>query len=123
MVARGFPDLRRFERHASGAACRRYVVRENRRQRRGYCWGNIISFQPDKHLAYDAQVVPPWGGPAQSVVQIALEPGETDPEHTTRLTLTDSLIGHVHDELLGCLDEGWRQLFGDGGLKTFAEGM
>jgi len=88
----------------------------------GYCWGNIISFQPGRHLAYVAQVVPPWGGPAQSVVQISLEPGEGASETSTVLTLTDSLIGHVHDELLGSLDDGWRQLFGEGGLKSYVEG-
>ena len=87
----------------------------------GYCWGSVISFQPEKHLAYVAQIVPPWGGPAQSVVQIAVEPLDSDPEKATLLTLTDSLIGHVHDELLDSLDEGWRQLFGDGGLKSFVE--
>ncbi len=89
----------------------------------GYCWGNVISFQPEKHLAYVAQVVPPWGGPAQSVVQIALAPEPAAGESATVLTLTDSLIGHVHDELLGSLDEGWRQVFGEGGLKTFVENV
>lgn len=85
----------------------------------GFAWGQIISFQPDTHFAYIAQIVPPWGGPAQSVVQISLRDGET--QETTVLTLTDSLIGHVSDELLGCLDDGWRQLFGEGGLKSYVE--
>ena len=83
----------------------------------GFAWGNVISFQPDKHLAYVAQIVPPWGGPAQSVVQLALAPNDNG----TTLTLTDSLIGHVTDELASSLDEGWRQLYGEGGLKTFVE--
>ncbi len=87
----------------------------------GFAWGNIISFQPNKHLGYVAQIVPPWGGPAQSVVQLALEPGADDPENATRLTLTDSIIGHVTDDLMGCLDDGWRQLYGDGGFKSFVE--
>ena len=86
----------------------------------GFVWGNVISFQPNKHLAYVAQVVPPWGGPAQSVVQIALASRGKSDEATT-LTLTDSLIGHVHDELLSGLDDGWRQLYGEGGLKTYVE--
>ena len=87
----------------------------------GFAWGHVISFQPNKHLAYVAQIVPPWGGPAQSVVQIALEPGKEDPESATVLTLTDSLIGHMNDELLSCLDDGWRQLYGEGGFKSYIE--
>ena len=87
----------------------------------GFVWGNLISFQPRKHLAYVAQVVPPWGGPAQSVVQIALAPNKDRPENATTLKLTDSLIGHVTEELVSCLDEGWRQLYGEGGLKTYVE--
>lgn len=87
----------------------------------GFVWGSIISFQPDKHLAYVAQIVPPWGGPAQSVVQIALSPSEADPDGSTTLVLTDSLIGHVTDDLVSSLDEGWRQLYGDGGLKSYVE--
>ncbi len=86
----------------------------------GFVWGNVISFQPEKHLAYVAQIVPPWGGPAQSVVQISLEAAKDDDGKTT-LTLTDSLIGHVTEDLVSCLDEGWRQLFGDGGLKSHVE--
>lgn len=87
----------------------------------GFVWGSIISFQPERHLGYVAQIVPPFGGPAQSVVQIALEPGKDSPGESTLLTLTDSLIGHIGDELLSCLDEGWRQLYGEGGLKTHVE--
>lgn len=87
----------------------------------GYVWGNIISYQPRHHFAYIAQIVPPWGGPAQSVVQIALDPDEDSPEDVTRLTLTDSIVGHVTEDLVSCLDEGWRQLYGEGGLKTYVE--
>ena len=87
----------------------------------GFVWGSIISFQPEKNLTYIAQIVPPWGGPAQSVVQIGLEPVEGRETEATILTLTDSLIGHVSDELADSLDEGWRQLYGDGGLKSYVE--
>ncbi len=84
----------------------------------GFAWGQIISFQPNSHFAYVAQIVPPWGGPAQSVVQISLEPIG---DESTRLTLTDSIIGHLSDDLVASLDEGCRQLFGEGGLKGFVE--
>lgn len=89
----------------------------------GLVWGTILSFQPVKHLAYVAQIVPPWGGPAQSVVQIALAANTETPEERTTLTLTDSLIGHVSEDLLSCLDDGWRQLFGEGGLKSHVESL
>ena len=69
----------------------------------GFVWGSIISFQPAKHLAYVAQIVPPWGGPAQSVVQLGLVSNKTG---STSLTLTDSLIGHLTEDSLGCIDEG-----------------
>lgn len=84
----------------------------------GYAWGSIISFQPESHLAYVAQIVPPFGGPAQSVVQIALESAGND---QTKLTLTDSIIGHVTDDLFSCLEDGWKMLYADGGLKTYVE--
>jgi uncharacterized protein YndB with AHSA1/START domain len=87
----------------------------------GFVWGNIISYQPQSHLAYIAQIVPPWGGPAQSVVQISLKPGADDPENSTLLTLTDSIVGHLTDDLVSGLDEGWNQLYGEGGLKTYVE--
>ena len=88
----------------------------------GFVWGNIISFQPEKNLSYLAQIVPPWGGPAQSVVQVSLsDPKNGGEGKTTRLTLTDSLIGHLSDELLSGLDDGWRQLYGEGGLKSYLE--
>ena len=29
----------------------------------GFVSGKVISFQPERHLAYVAQIVPPWGGP------------------------------------------------------------
>lgn len=89
----------------------------------GFVWGHVISFQPQKHLAYVAQVVPPWGGPAQSVVQIALEANDSRPDDATVLTLTDSLIGHVTEDLVSCLDDGWQQLYGEGGLKSYVESL
>lgn len=87
----------------------------------GYLWGHVISFQPEQQFAYVAQIVPPWGGPAQSVIQITLARNEGHPKEATVLTLTDSLIGHVTEELLSSLEEGWGQLYGEGGLKTYVE--
>ena len=84
----------------------------------GYAWGNIISFQPETHLGYVAQIVPPFGGPAQSVVQIALEALDGE---KTKLTLTDSIIGHVTEDLFSCLEDGWKMLYAEGGLKTYVE--
>ena len=84
----------------------------------GFAWGHIISFQPHFHLGYIAQIVPPWGGPAQSVVQITLKESGGG---GTQLTLTDSIIGHLSDDLVSSLDGGWRQLYGEGGLKSFVE--
>ena len=84
----------------------------------GYAWGQIIWFQPETHLAYLAQIVPPWGRPAQSVVQIALAEMANG---RTKLTLTDAIIDNLTDEFLESLDEGWRQLYGEGVLKSYVE--
>lgn len=89
----------------------------------GFVWGSVISFLPEKNLSYVAQIVPPWGGPAQSVVQLDLAPVEGRANKATTLTLTDSLIGHVTDELTSSLDEGWQQLYGEGGLKSYVESL
>ena len=83
----------------------------------GFVWGQIIRFEPPFHLAHTAQIVPPWGGPAMSVVQITLEPTGSG----TKLTLADSLVGHLTDETLSNMDEGWKMLYGEGGLKSFVE--
>lgn len=84
----------------------------------GFVWGQVIRFEPSDHLAYTAQLAPPWGGPAHSIVQIAL----SENEGGTLLTLSDALVGHLSAELLQSLEDGWLQLFGDGGLKSYLEG-
>lgn len=84
----------------------------------GFVWGSVIRFEPSEHLAYTAQMAPPWGGPAHSIVQIAL----TDQSDVTSLVLSDSLVGHLTEDLLKSLESGWLQLFGEGGLKSYVEG-
>ena len=87
----------------------------------GFVWGQIIRFEPNEHLAFTAQIVPPWGGPAQSVVQISLtESGEAG-QKRTKLTLNDSLIGYLTEETLDNVKAGWQMLFGEGGLKSHVE--
>lgn len=54
------------------------------------------------------------------MVQISLKADESNPD-TTVLTLTASLIGHISEDLMSCLDDGWQQLFGEGGLKSYIE--
>lgn len=87
----------------------------------GFVWGTVFSFQPNRQLSYTACIAPPWGGPVQSIVQINLEPREDAGGARTVLRLTDSLTGHIDDSLLASLDDGWRQLYGEGGLKSFVE--
>ena len=81
----------------------------------------MLSFQPDTNLSFTTQIVPPWGGPALTVVTITLAPSKSNPEDATVLTLQDSLIGHLTEETLDNMNEGWNQLFGEGGLKSFVE--
>lgn len=87
----------------------------------GFVWGHVISFQPNRQLTCVAQIVPPWGGPAQSIVEISLSPGKENPDNTTLLTLSDSLIGHISDEMTSSMVDGWQMLYGEGGLKSYVE--
>lgn len=87
----------------------------------GFVWGQVIRFEPAEHLAFTALIVPPWGGPAQSVVQISLAASGERGAESTKLSLRDSLIGHLTNEFLSNVQEGWSMLFGGGGLKSYLE--
>jgi hypothetical protein len=54
------------------------------------------------------------------MVQINLAPDKESLD-STRLELTDSLIGHINEEMLSCIGDGWKQIYGEGGLKSFVE--
>jgi hypothetical protein len=58
-----------------------------------------------------------WGGPARSLLSLALEEGD---EGTTVLTVRDAHIGDVSASTIASLEEGWTMIFGQG-LKSWVE--
>ena len=57
-----------------------------------------------------------WGGPAGTVLKLMLE----ERSGATVLKVTQEMYGHVSDQNIENLTDGWRQLFGEG-LKKFVE--
>ena len=55
------------------------------------------------------------------MVQISLAASGEREADSAKLTLSDSLIGHLTDELLSNGQEDWGMLFGNGGLKPDLE--
>ena len=81
-------------------------------------WYTVHWCQPQNYVLYlvghtDAD----WGGPATSHLKLMLVPRGAD---GCTLQVTDSRHGHVDEENVRSLQEGWTQLFRDG-LKQFAE--
>ena len=107
------PEPRRlvFEAHAGGR------VYEESDGGAALLWFTVLAIEPRVSLQLCGHIVPPWGGPAVSYLRIQLERQDDD---TTRFTMTDTILGHVTSDCGTSIDEGWRQLFGDG-LKKHVE--
>ena len=79
-------------------------------------WHTVIMCTPGESLHLVGHLAPPWGGPATTMLHLALRAeGET-----TVLVVEDALFGHVSDSTAESLEQGWMQLFGEG-LKPHAE--
>lgn len=80
----------------------------------GLIWYTVVGVESPNWLLLSGYVIPPYGGPATSLLRLTLTPtgpGETD------LVVFDSAHGRVGD----CdKHEGWRQIFEDG-LKRHLE--
>ncbi len=81
-------------------------------------WYTVSLVTPPEALHLVGHVAPPWGGPATSLLQLAL--AEAQGGRATTLRVDDYLFGHVADAHVASLETGWNQLFGDG-LRPFAE--
>ena len=71
---------------------------------------------PGESLHLVGHIAPQWGGPATTMLRVALE----DDGQGTRLRIADALFGNVTGDGAASLEAGWRALFGDG-LKAHVE--
>lgn len=80
-------------------------------------WCTVHWIRPTERAVYlVGHVAPDWGGPACSHLKFAVEPLGKG----SVVKITDAHFGHVSDENLASLEDGWGQLFRDG-LKQFVE--
>lgn len=81
-------------------------------------WYTVQYCKPGEALYLVGYVAPDWGGPATTMLKLALE------EHDggTRLAVSDALFGCIEDSGVQSLHEGWTQLFTDG-LKKHVEAL
>lgn len=79
-------------------------------------WYTVHMCTPGESVYLVGHVAPDWGGPATSMLKIAL----SERVGGTRVAIQDSLFGHVSDSNVESLRSGWMQLFGEG-LKRYAE--
>lgn len=75
---------------------------------RGLLWFHVTLVDAPKRLDFVGDVGLDWGGPLRSQVSVRLEAVGA----TTRLTLTDALIGNLTNKTRDGLAAGWTQLFG-----------
>lgn len=76
----------------------------------GLLWYQIQSIAPNESLHMTGQLAPPFGGPATSLLHLALE----DKGDGTTLKITDCLFGNVDESTRDNIKSGWNMLYGDG---------
>ncbi|MBX3358157.1 MAG: SRPBCC domain-containing protein [Phycisphaeraceae bacterium] len=83
----------------------------------GAVWGTVVVFDEGRVLEFAGHLTPSFGGPATTMVRIELLPGERG----CTLRLRDGVFGRVDEGTAASLENGWRMLFGDEGLKGYVE--
>ena len=79
-------------------------------------WYTVLAISQEESLDLAGYCTADFGGPSTTMLSIRL----TTEKSGTRLTIRDSLFGHVTDGHAKSLRSGWTQLFNDG-LKDFVE--
>lgn len=79
-------------------------------------WYTVLAITPGESLDLVGHCSADYGGPATTMLTIRL----IEEAGGTRLTIRDSLYGHVTEGTANSLRSGWQQLFTDG-LKAFVE--
>lgn len=82
----------------------------------GLLWYNVLAIQPPQSLLLLGTLAPPFGGPAMTILNLALA---NPAPHTTTLTLSDSAFGRVNAAQQSAASDGWTRLITS--LKTYAE--
>lgn len=80
-------------------------------------WCTVHWVQPDAFTVYlVGHLAPDWGGPTTSMIRIRID------EHASgaKIHFRESHVGHIDQENLGSLREGWTALLTDG-LKKHIE--
>jgi hypothetical protein len=88
-------------------------------ERNGECellWYTILAINPQDSMTLAGYCTAEFGGPFSTLLTVRLTATGT----TTRLSISDSLFGHVTDPHAKSLRAGWSQLFDDG-LRRWAE--
>lgn len=78
----------------------------------GLEWYRVIAVDPMKSIDLAGHLASRYGGPATSLLHIALEPGAED--GVTVVRLTDSLVGRLGINLRSSITSGWEAIIGQG---------
>lgn len=80
-------------------------------------WCTVHWIRPEHFTVYlVGHSAPDWGGPTTSSLKLEV----AEREGGSVLRVTDSIFGHIDEENVGSLQDGWTMLFTDG-LKKHAE--
>lgn len=79
-------------------------------------WFTVQWCRPGKFLYLNGTMGHEFGGPASTVLKLALE----EKKGNTLLKVTQEMYGHISDDNMKNVSVGWTQLFTDG-LKKYVE--
>ena len=79
-------------------------------------WFTVIAVDAGRSLNLAGSIAPPWGGPSQAFLLIELE----EADGATTVKMTNSMHGHVNEEMLPQIESGWQMLL-DNGIKRYVE--
>ena len=79
-------------------------------------WYTVQMCLPKKSIHLVGHMAPAFGGPAISMLELALE----DKDGGTLFIVREAIFGDTSESGAKCQSEGWELLFGDG-LRKFAE--
>jgi uncharacterized protein YndB with AHSA1/START domain len=81
-------------------------------------WYTVRLCEPGVALQLVGYLSPPWGGPATTLLSLALADSG---DRATVLKVTDAMFGVLTDKHIDRVRDGWETLFSDG-LRRHAEG-
>lgn len=102
MVFEAFPGGRLYEKNGKGE---------------GLLWYHVLTIQPPKRLSLSGSMIPPYGGPATSYLNIELQ---TTEKGASLLKIHDTIHGLVSEEFKNETFAGWNEIFNEG-LKPYIE--